>query len=81
MTDIQTVERVLSGLREGYQADGYDLQVENVSHGVAKIRISSGPNACQDCLVPKPIATNIIKTTLDKLPDIEEIELVYPTDE
>jgi hypothetical protein len=79
MTDIHAVEKALSGLRETYQADGYDLHVENVSSGVAKIRISAGPNACEECLVPKPIAINIIKTTLDGLPEIEEIELVYPT--
>lgn len=80
MTDIQAVENVLSGLREGYQADGYDLDVENISDGVAKIRISAGPDACEECLVPKPIAVNMIKTTLDGLPEIKAVELIYPTD-
>ncbi len=80
MTDIHAVEKLLSGLREGYQADGYDLHVENVSDRVAKIRISAGPNACEECLVPKPIAIKMIKMTLEGLPEIEEVELAYPTD-
>jgi hypothetical protein len=80
LIDVATVEAALSGLRMGYEADGYSLRVEGVSsEGVVKVRIWAGPNACEECLVPKPIATGTIKGSLRGLP-ITRVEVAYPTD-
>ena len=80
MADVHAVEQALAGLRTGVQADGYDLQVEAVDHGVARVRIVAGPNACEECLVPKSIMTGTIRMSLRALPEITSIQLAYPLD-
>jgi hypothetical protein len=79
VVDVAAVEAALDGLRLGYAADGYSLQVEDVADGVVKVRIAAGPNACEECLVPKPIALGTIKGSLRGLP-ITRVEVAYPTD-
>ena len=77
---MAAVDAALAGLRGGYAADGYSLLVEGVSSdGVVKVRISAGPNACEECLVPKSIATGTIRGSLRGLP-ITRVEVAYPTD-
>jgi hypothetical protein len=81
VSDSRSVEAALAGLRVGYNADGYDLRVDDVSSdGVVSVRISAGPDACAECLVPKPIAVGTIKASLRGLGDIRRVEVVYPTD-
>ena len=64
----------------GYEADGYTLRVEGVSaDGVVNVRISAGPNACEECLVPKQIAHGTITGSLRGLP-IATVNIAYPTD-
>jgi hypothetical protein len=77
--DVQTVEDALAGLRVGYEADGYSLQVTDVADGVVKVRVAALANACEECLVPKAIATGTIKGSLRGLP-ITRVEVAYPTD-
>jgi hypothetical protein len=78
--DTPTVEHALAGLRTGIQADGYDLQVESVDNGVVRVRIVAGPNACEECLVPKSIMTGTIRMSLRGLPEITSVQLAYPLD-
>ena len=75
---IEAVQRSLADLRIAYQADGYDLIVDGVADGVAKVRIAAGADACADCLVPKPIAVEMIKASLDAVPEVKDVELTYP---
>jgi len=78
--DVQAVEHALAGLRTGVQADGYDLHVESVEDGVASVRIVAGPNACEECLVPKAIMTGTIRMSLRSVPEIIGVHLRYPLD-
>ena len=80
MTDVAAVEQALAGLKVGYNADGYQLLVDTVADGTARVRIVPGPNACQECLVPKPIAEATIRSSLRSLPDISRVKVVYPRD-
>ena len=80
MVDVQAVETALASLRTGVQADGYDLRVESVENGVALVRIVAGPNACEECLVPKAIMAGTIKISLRSLPEISGVTLRYPVD-
>ncbi len=77
--DVRTVDEALAGLRLGYEADGYSLQVEGVLDGVVKVRVVAGPNACEECLVPKRIATGTIAGSLRGLA-VSRVEVAYPTD-
>jgi hypothetical protein len=80
VTDAAEVEQALAGLKVGYNADGYELLVDGVVDGTARVRIVPGPNACQECLVPKPIAEGTIKSWLHGVRGIGRVEVVYPSD-
>jgi len=75
------VEAALAQLRAGYQADGYDLLVDDLTDGVATVRIAAGADACEECLVAKPIAEAILRASLRGLPEIKSVELIYPKDQ
>jgi hypothetical protein len=58
-------------------ADGYLLAVEETGHRVA-LTVSPGPEACEDCLVPKDVFRGIAAHQLG----IEGalIDITYPAD-
>jgi hypothetical protein len=70
-------ETALDGLRSTLAADDYRLAVAETGSGV-DVRITAGPDACADCLVPKPIMRSLLTAALG-VPE-EQIVLVYPAD-
>jgi hypothetical protein len=58
-------------------ADGYDLAVEEVGHRVT-LTVSPGPDACEDCLVPKDVFRGIAAHQLGIDGDL--IDIAYPAD-
>ncbi|HMG41319.1 MAG TPA: hypothetical protein VK611_08315 [Acidimicrobiales bacterium] len=73
-TALGTIESMLD-------ADGYGLTVDQPDPGSVQLTIDARPDACEDCLVPKPLMSSIIQSTLETagLGGLA-IELVYPTD-
>ena len=68
----------LEQLKQTLQADDYRLDVD--LHGdSADVAIVAGPNACEECLVPKPLMRSMLAPVLGVQP--ESIRLVYPTDD
>ena len=67
MTDIATM----------LAADGYNLAVEEDGKRVA-LTVSPGPDACEDCLVPKDVFRGIASTQLGIDGDL--IDITYPVD-
>jgi hypothetical protein len=67
----------LENLRRTLAADDYDLALTETPAGIAA-RITAGPDACADCLVPKPLMRNILRDALG-VPE-ERITLAYPDD-
>jgi DNA-binding transcriptional LysR family regulator len=67
----------LEQLKQTLQADDYRLDVD-VRDGSADVAIVAGPNACEECLVPKPLMQSMLAPALGVQPD--DIRLVYPTD-
>lgn len=70
-------ENALSGLRSTLEADDYRMAVAEAGSAV-EVTITAGPNACEDCLVPKPIMRNILHAALG-VPE-DAIVLTYPAD-
>jgi hypothetical protein len=68
-------ESALDGLRSTLAADDYALDVTESGSGV-EVRITAGPNACEECLVPEPIMLSILAPALGVPADA--ISLVYP---
>jgi hypothetical protein len=70
-------ENALSGLRSTLEADDYRMAVTEAGDSV-EVTITAGPEACADCLVPKPIMRNILHAALG-VPE-RSIVLRYPAD-
>jgi hypothetical protein len=71
-------ESVIAGLRATLAADDYGMDVRPDGAGV-EVRISAGPEACAECLVPKPIMLSVLQGALG-VPG-EAIALVFPGDD
>ena len=71
-------ETALDGLHATLAADDYAMEMHREGAGV-QVRITAGPDACADCLVPKPIMRSILHGALG-VPE-EAIALVYPGDD
>jgi hypothetical protein len=67
----------LDQLRQTLQSDDYRLDVD-VHGDTADVAIVAGPQACEECLVPKPLMQAMLAPALGVQPD--SIRLVYPTD-
>lgn len=65
----------LAGIRTALNADGYELALDDDDPVV--IRIVAGPEACEECLVPKPLMSSMIEAVA---PAGTAWRLQYPTD-
>lgn len=75
MGDLQIA---LEPIATTLEADGYRLETTQVE-GRLLVQIAAGPDACEDCLVPKPMMQAMIANTLAGLgvaPGM--IDLRYP---
>jgi hypothetical protein len=70
-------EQALTAIRTTLAADDYHLTVTRTGEGVA-VRITAGPDACADCLVPKPLMRSMLRDAL-AVPE-HTITLLYPAD-
>jgi hypothetical protein len=59
------------------EADGYHLAIEELDSRLA-VTITAGPDACEDCLVPKDLMRGILSQQLGI--DGGMIDLTYPVD-
>jgi hypothetical protein len=64
-------------IRTTLAADDYHLTVVNKGDSV-EVRIAAGPDACADCLIPKPLMRAMLGDAL-AVPE-HTINLRYPTD-
>lgn len=70
-------ESALDGLRQTLAADDYRLAVTETEYTV-EIRVTAGPDACEECLIPKPIMRGMVEDALG-VPGAQ-VALTYPTD-
>lgn len=64
----------LQALRTGLETDGYGLEVSEGER--VAVRITAGPDACADCLVPEPIMREVLSQALEVPSD--RIDITYP---
>jgi hypothetical protein len=73
---METVDQAgLRAMRAALEADGYLLDVREADERL-EARISAGPEACEECLVPKPIMRAMLQAALG-VPE-RSIDLHYP---
>ena len=51
-------------LREGFQADGADLELLALEDGVARVRLVVTDETCLDCIVPGEMLQNFLEASL-----------------
>jgi hypothetical protein len=67
----------LQAIQASLEADGYIMDVSE-DGGRLDVRISATPEACEDCLVPKPLMRGILGQALGVAED--SIDLTYPVE-
>ncbi len=71
---------VLEPISAALAADGYELSAALETGGL-KVAIAAGPDACEDCLVPKGMMADMIRNVLhDAGVEAGELELTYPNE-
>jgi len=64
MAEATSVDEALASFREMMATDGYLLTWSDAGDGKAVVKIEATDGACEDCLVPLPIMTNIMAKAL-----------------
>ena len=59
------------------EADGYQMAIEELDSRLT-VTITAGPDACEDCLVPKDLMRGILSQQLGV--DGDSIDIAYPVD-
>lgn len=79
--EMESVVAALHPYSSGLEADGYWLQVGLADGDGLCVEVVAGPEACEDCLIPKEMFTSMIASTLNsKGLAFGQITLVYPND-
>jgi hypothetical protein len=64
-------------LTSALKADGYHMAIDEQDARLAVV-ITAGPDACEDCLVPKDLMRSMLGNELGV--DAAIIDITYPTD-
>jgi hypothetical protein len=71
---------VLEPVSAALAADGYNLTAV-LESGALRVEIAAGPEACEDCLVPKAMMRDMIQSVLhDAGVEAATLELTYPNE-
>ena len=65
------------GITSALEADGYNMAIAEQDARLAVV-ITAGPDACEDCLVPKDLMRGMLSSELGV--DAAIIDITYPTD-
>ncbi|MDE3074039.1 MAG: hypothetical protein KGJ86_01305 [Chloroflexota bacterium] len=74
------MEEALAGIRQSLVADGYDLRIDGLEGGRLRLSILAGPEACEECLVPKDLMKRMLMQCLESSDEVQDIELHYPAE-
>jgi hypothetical protein len=78
--DGVALSSVLKPVSAALAADGYELSAA-LESGALRVAIAAGPDACEDCLVPKSMMLDMIKSVLhDAGVEPAQVELTYPNE-
>jgi molybdopterin/thiamine biosynthesis adenylyltransferase len=64
-------------LSSALEADGYHMAIDEADAKLSVV-ITAGPDACEDCLVPKDLMRGMLSTELGVDPAL--IDITYPAD-
>lgn len=72
------LEKALDKFRPGFQADGMELTLgELTPAGTAQVKVVMGPNACEECLMPQEMLSNLLLAGMrSAIGEITRVEIV-----
>jgi Fe-S cluster biogenesis protein NfuA len=74
--DVISVDEALASFREMMATDGYLLTWSDAGDDKVVVKIAATDGACEDCLVPLPIMTNIMAKALASTTyELDHVEL------
>jgi len=56
------LDGALEPFRPGFDADGFDVSVQDVADGVVVLRVVHRPDACEECLLPDDMLGPMLAT-------------------
>jgi Fe-S cluster biogenesis protein NfuA len=73
------LDGVLEQFRPGFDADGFDIAVDSgQGDGTAVVRIRHRPDACEECLIPDDMLTQLLATALRRAaPDVTGVVIEH----
>ena len=78
-SDLEPARAALRPFSAGLAADGYSLDVTRSGSGGLRVEILAGPDACEECLIPKDMFTGMVRSRLDSEGvQFSDISVVYP---
>ena len=60
----EAVGEVLKPLRQGFQADGADLAIDEASDDLVKVRLLTSEQTCLDCIMPADFITRVLESAV-----------------
>lgn len=76
---IREVEQAVAPIAQSLASDGYELVVEESNAGELRLRITAGPDACEECLVPQSVMRPMLQSSLETIGVLETgWQLRYP---
>jgi hypothetical protein len=82
MAEVTSVDDALKSFREMMAADGYALTWSEAGEGKAVVKIAATESACEDCLAPLTVITNIMAKALAPTDyELDHVELPAKTGE
>jgi hypothetical protein len=77
--DIQAVNALIDPLRQGFQADGADIAVDEATDRSVTLRLVVTEHTCLDCISPKALLDRILEAAIRKdFPQLEHFRLIDP---
>lgn len=77
---IESAVSALGPFASGLAADGYALEVGRVGSGGLRVEIVAGPDACEECLIPKEMFEGMVRSRLgSEGVEFTDVSVVYPT--
>ena len=74
----EKLESVLDQFRPGFDADGFDVSVQDVVGGVVALRIVHRPDACEECLIADDMLGPMLATAFRNVsPDITDVRIEH----
>jgi Fe-S cluster biogenesis protein NfuA len=75
----EDVEKALDGLRQGFQADGADLRVEEITETSVNLRLVGTDDTCWECIIPPDQLRAVVVSVLSNaVPSVSSVELTDP---